>query len=67
MQVVCMELTVDGKKTRAPSAATVAELISTLKLNGEEVLVKVNGKLAPNGMKIAASDEIKVMKVIFGG
>jgi len=62
-----MEVTVDGKKTKATSAATVAELISSLSLNGEEVLVKVNGKLAPNGMKIAASDEIKVMRVIFGG
>ena len=67
MQWVCMELTVDGNKTRAPSAATVAGLLASLSLNGEEVLVKVNGKLAPNGMKIAASDEVKVMRVIFGG
>ena len=62
-----MELIVDGKKTKAPAAATVAALLTALKLNGEEVLVKVNGKLAPNGMRIAATDEVKVMRVIFGG
>lgn len=65
--VDCMELTVDGRKTNARPVSTVGELILALKLNGEEVLVKVNGKLAPNGMKIAATDEIKVMRVIFGG
>lgn len=62
-----MDVTLDGKKTKAKAASTVAELLSSLKLNGEEVLVKVNGKLAPNGKKIASSDEVKVMRVIFGG
>ncbi|MCX6772239.1 MAG: MoaD/ThiS family protein [Candidatus Micrarchaeota archaeon] len=62
-----MTIIVDGKKTKAASAPTVAALLIALKLNGEEVLVKVNGKLAPNEMKIAASDEVKVMRVIFGG
>ena len=62
-----MDVIVDGKKTKAKSASSVAELLSSLSLNGEEVLVKVNGKLAPNGMKIAATDEVKVMRVIFGG
>lgn len=62
-----MTITVDGRKTKAASAATVAELLSSLSLNGEEVLVKVNGKLAPNGAAISPKDEIKVMRVIFGG
>lgn len=67
MQHECMEVLVDGRKTRAPAAATVAELLSALKLNGEEVLVKVNGRLAPNGAAISPKDEVKIMRVIFGG
>lgn len=61
-----MELLVDGRKVKA-EGQTVAELLKFLGLNPEEVLVKVNGKLAPNGAKIADGDEVKVMRVIFGG
>ena len=62
-----MEITVDGRKTKANCASTVGGLLAELGLNGEEVLVKVNGKLAPNGMEISTKDEVKVMRVIFGG
>ena len=62
-----MEITVDGKKTNAKAATTVAGLLSSLGLNPEETLVKVNGRLAPNSAKISPKDEVKVMRVIFGG
>lgn len=62
-----MEITVDGRKTKVAKASNVAELLSQLKLNSEEVLVKVNGGLAPDGAKISPKDEVKVMRVIFGG
>lgn len=62
-----MEITLDGRKTKVKTAKTVGELVSTLKLNGEEILVKVNGKLASDGTAVSARDEVKVMRVIFGG
>ncbi len=63
-----MELTLDGRKmTLKKMPATVAELITALGANQEEVLVKVNGRLAPNGAKISPKDKVKVMRVIFGG
>ena len=62
-----MKVTLDGRETEVKGAATVGGLIAALKLNGEEVLVKVNGVLAPNGAKLSKKDEVKVMRVIFGG
>lgn len=62
-----MEITLDGRRVKAKNAATVAQLVSSLKLNREEVLVKLNGKLAADGQKISRGDEVKVMRVIFGG
>lgn len=63
-----MDVTLDGKKIKVrQKPATVAELLSMLNVNAEEALVKVNGNLAPNSAKITGKDEVKVMKVIFGG
>ncbi len=62
-----MEITVDGRKTKVAGASDVADLLVKLKLNSEETLVKVNGRLAPNGAKISPMDDVKVMRVIFGG
>ncbi len=62
-----MEITVDGRKASVKGAKTVGELLSSLKLNGEEVLVKVNGKLAPDSAPISTKDKVKIMRVIFGG
>jgi len=63
-----MKLTLDGKPAKIASLpSTVAELLAALKVNPEEALVKVNGKLAPNSARISAKDEVKVMRVIFGG
>ena len=65
--LVAMEITVDGRKVRIRSASTVADLLGALKLNPEETLVKVNGKLAPGGKRISPKDSVRVMRVIFGG
>ena len=64
-----MEILVDGKKTQIKTVKikTVKELISALGVNSEEVLVKVNGKLTSDGGKISQKDEVKVMRIIFGG
>jgi sulfur carrier protein ThiS len=62
-----MKITLDGRKTTVKNASSVGGLVQQLKLNNEEVLVKVNGKLAADGAKISPKDEVKVMRVIFGG
>ena len=62
-----MEITVDGRKTSVLRAKTVGGLLLSLRLNGEEVLVKVNEKLAANSAQISQKDEVKIMRVIFGG
>lgn len=62
-----MRVTLDGKDAKVASAATVAELLALLGLSGEETLVKVNGNLSPNSARLSQKDEVKVLRVIFGG
>jgi sulfur carrier protein ThiS len=62
-----MKVEVDGRKADAKGAKSVKELLTCLALNSEEVLVKVNGKLAPDSQKLSAKDEVKIMRIIFGG
>jgi sulfur carrier protein ThiS len=61
-----MEVILDGRKAKA-KGETVEEVVASLGLNLEEVLVKINGKLAANREKIPPNAEVKIMKVIFGG
>ena len=64
-----MKISVDGRKVnvKVNGATSVSELLSALSLSREETLVKVNGKLAPDSTKIKDTDEVKVLRVIFGG
>lgn len=64
---VLMKVTLDGKKVAAGKAASVGELLAGLKVSTEEALVKVNGKLSPESTVLSAKDEVKVIRVIFGG
>ena len=62
-----MEIILDGRKKKVKAVKTVEGLVSALKMNDEEILVKVNGKLASDGTNISSNDVVKVMRVIFGG
>ena len=62
-----MEITVDGRKKRVNAAKSVGELLAALSINREEALVKVNGRLAPDSAEISGKDDVKVMRIIFGG
>jgi len=61
-----MEVLLDGRKRKA-SGSTVRGIVESLGLSPEETLVKVNGRLASDGTKVCPKDEVKVMRVIFGG
>ena len=62
-----MKILLNGREKEVAEAKSVGRLVELLGLCREETLVKVNGKLAADSEAIAPDDEIKVMKVIFGG
>jgi len=62
-----MELVFDNMKKRMRFCGDVASLLKKLGVMREEVVVKVNGHLAPETRQIAASDKVEVIKVVFGG
>ncbi len=57
----------DNRKRRVRVGGDVAGLIKRLGLLREEVVVKVNGRLAPETRKLSPSDRVEVIKVVFGG
>ncbi|MCI0503571.1 MoaD/ThiS family protein [Candidatus Micrarchaeota archaeon] len=62
-----MELVFDNKKKRMRFSGDVASLLKKLGVMREEVVVKVNGRLAPETRPLLASDRVEVIKVVFGG
>ena len=62
-----MELVLDDERKEMEFEGTIAELLRNLKLMREEVVVKLNGKLAPETVKIKPQDRVEVIKVVFGG
>ncbi|MFA5076932.1 MAG: MoaD/ThiS family protein [Candidatus Micrarchaeia archaeon] len=55
------------EKKVAFAKGTVAGLLKKMKIAREEVLVKVDGKLAPEDAEIGPGSRIEVIKVVFGG
>ncbi len=62
-----MELIVDSERKRMRHSGSVGALLKKLGVMREEVVVKVNGRLAPETHDIKASDRVEVIKVVFGG
>jgi len=62
-----MDLVFDNIKKSKKFKGTVSDLLKDLKVMREEVVVKVNGRLAPETMMLADSDRVEVIKVVFGG
>jgi thiamine biosynthesis protein ThiS len=62
-----MELIIDGEKKKMRHSGSVGALLKKLRLMREEVVVRVNGKLAPETHEVKAKDRIEVIKVVFGG
>jgi sulfur carrier protein ThiS len=64
---VLMELVFDNQKSERQFNGTLAELLKDLKVMREEVVIKVNGKLAPETEMIGPEDKVEIIKVVFGG
>jgi thiamine biosynthesis protein ThiS len=62
-----LEIRVDNESMDMTFSGTIGELLRELKLMREEVVVKVNGKLAPETRALSAKDRVEIIKVVFGG
>jgi sulfur carrier protein ThiS len=62
-----MRLILDGVEKAAEHEGQIALLLRKLKLRREEVVVKLNGKLAPETACIGENDRVEIIRVVFGG
>jgi len=62
-----MELIFDNESKEMEFKGSIEELLRHLRLMREEVVVKLNGRLAPETTRIKPHDKIEVIKVVFGG
>lgn len=62
-----MELIIDNEPKLVDYTGPVSMLLKDLRLLREEVVVKVNGKLAPETKKVGKKDRVEIIKVVFGG
>ena len=62
-----MELIFDNQSSQRDFDGTVQDLLKDLKVMREEVVIKVNGKLAPETRMIRSEDRVEIIKVVFGG
>ncbi len=64
---VFVELIFDNTRRDVEFDGTIGRLLGELKVMREEVVIKVNGKLAPETAKVGGKDKVEIIKVVFGG
>ncbi len=64
-----LRIRLDGrlKKVEGRPPTTILELLSCLSLSPQEALVRVDGKIRPEGHPIGSKNKIEVIRVVFGG
>ncbi len=62
-----MQLILDSKEQQMQFEGSITNLLKELNVSREEVVVKINGKLAPETAKVGKADKVEVIKVVFGG
>jgi sulfur carrier protein ThiS len=62
-----VKLFVDGRKRGVSHRGDISSLLKKLGVRREEVVVKLNGRLAPETARVRADDRVEVIKVVFGG
>ena len=62
-----MDILISNERKRIDFEGDVSSLLRSLKVMREEVVVKVNGKLAPETKMITKKDKVEIIKVVFGG
>ncbi len=62
-----MQLIINNKKEDIEFTGTAASLLKARNIRREEVVIKINGKLAPETMELNNTDSLEIIKVVFGG
>ncbi len=62
-----MKIIVQGKPKQMKFSGTAMQLLQKLGIMREEVVIKINGKLAPETTELSAKDKVEIIKVVFGG
>ncbi len=62
-----MKVQIDKQIKNISFNGSVSDLLKELKIQREECVVKVNSKLAADNKKLIESDEVEIIKVVFGG
>ncbi len=62
-----MDIILNNKKQQLAFSGTAQELLKKLNVRREEVVIKVNGRLAPETTELTDADSVEVIKVVFGG
>lgn len=60
-------VTINGKKVSTQNGATVADVLSVIKINPETVLVKKGNALIPHDEMVRDGDILELISVISGG
>ncbi|MDO8554921.1 MAG: MoaD/ThiS family protein [Candidatus Micrarchaeota archaeon] len=62
-----MEIKINNEHQQLQFKGTAEQLLKQLKIRREEVVIKINGQLAPETSELSDSDSIEIIKVVFGG
>ena len=62
-----MRLLLDNQLKEVQFEGNITALLKELKVMREEVVIKINGKLAPETAKVTNKDSVEIIKVVFGG
>ncbi len=62
-----MKVKIDEKLVQVNDGSNVFDLLETLKVNPETVLVKRKNKLVPHDVVLKNNDELELITVISGG
>jgi len=62
-----MKIKIEGKEAELNFSGTAGGLLRLMKLSRESHIVKLNGRIVPDGEKISEGDSVELLRVIYGG
>lgn len=65
--MILMEVELNNNRQVISFSGTAIDLLKKLNVRREEVVIKVNGKLAPETTPLKDTDKVEIIQVVFGG